>query len=436
MIFQTLCISISACGLLAAASTATSVPTFSKEVAPILQKNCQGCHRPGEAAPFSLLNYKEARPWAASMKEAVKLKKMPPWNADPHFGKFSNDRSLSQGDIDTLVSWADHGAPEGNPKDLPAPVKFVDGWNIGKPDVAITMPAKFEVPAQGTVDYQYILVPMNLTEDKWVQMAEVRPGNRALLHHVIAYVRQPGSKWMKDAIPGVPWIPKKGAEEGDMSGAEFLVGYAPGVPPVAYAPGRAKLVKAGSDIVLQLHYTANGKAGSDQTTVGLKYATEPVKERVLTLPAANYKFAIPAGDGNYRVDSSFEFGSDAKVTLLAPHMHLRGKDFLFRAVYPTGETQTLLNVPKYDFNWQIWYAPTSDLIMPKGSKIECTAHFDNSANNPNNPDPTKVVKWGDQSWDEMMIGFFDVAIDVKQNPKTLFAPRKPEVKKEVAAVLE
>lgn len=427
MIVRTLALFTGVCGLLAAANT----PTFSKDVAPILQKNCQGCHRPGEAAPFSLLNYKEARPWASAMSEAVKLRKMPPWPADPHFGKFSNDRGLSQKDIDTVIAWAKAGAPEGNPKDMPAPVKFTEGWNIGKPDVAITMPAKFHVPAKGTIEYQYILVPMNLTEDKWVQMAEIRAGNRALLHHVIAYVRQPGSKWMQDAQPGVPWVPKKGTGDG-MQGAEFLVGYAPGVPPMAYPQGRAKLIKAGSDIVLQLHYTANGTEGDDQTTVGLRYATGPVTERVLTLGAANGKFEIAAGDPNYEVDSSFEFGADTKVVMLAPHMHLRGKDFLYKAVYPTGETQTLLSVPHYDFNWQLWYSPVNDLVMPKGSRIECVAHYDNSANNPNNPDPTKVVKWGDQSWEEMMIGFFDVAIGVKQDPKTIYPPQKAQAKKEVA----
>ena len=422
MIFRVLFATASAVGLLAAANT---TPTFSHDVAPILQKNCQGCHRPGEAAPFSLLSYKEARPWAASIKEAVRMKRMPPWPADPHFGKFANDRALSQTDIDTVVSWASNGAPEGNPKDLPAPAKFTEGWNIGTPDVLLTMAEKHHVPAAGTIDYQYILVPMNLTEDKWVQMAEVRPGNRAVLHHVIAYVREPGSKWMKDAKPGVPWVPTKENGGGGMGNAEFLVGYAPGVPPMQHPDGRAKLIKAGSDIVLQIHYTANGKDAYDQSTVGLKYASGPVVERAITLPAANSRFAIPAGDSNYEVKSSFEFGTDTKITMLAPHMHLRGKDFLYKVVYPTGEEQTLLSVPAYDFNWQLWYTPLKEIVVPKGTRLECTAHFDNSANNKYNPDPTKVVRFGEQSWEEMMIGFFDVAIDAKANPGSLFPARKP-----------
>ncbi len=403
------------------AATNSSPVTYNKDVAPILQKSCQGCHRPGEAAPMSFLTYKETRPWASAIKEAVALKKMPPWFADPHYGEFSNDRSLAPEEIQTLVRWAETGAAEGKPRDLPKPVKFVDGWNIGKPDAEFEMPAEFKVPASGTVEYQYILIPGNFTEDKWVQRAEVRPGNRAVLHHVIAFVRPPGSKWMKDAQPGVPFVPAKGGSEGS---GEFLVGYAPGTLPEILEPGRAKLIKAGSDFVFQMHYTANGKEGVDRSKIGLVFATEPVKERVYTLAATNNKFEIPSDDPNYQVDSSFEFGSDAKVVALFPHMHLRGKDFEYRAVYPTGEKQVLLNVPNYSFSWQLSYYPVKDLVMPKGTKIECTAHFDNSANNPYNPNPAKTVKWGDQSWEEMMIGFFDVAIDPNTELKTLFPPKK------------
>ena len=406
----------------APAPTTVSKPTFSKDVAPIVQQHCQTCHRPGEAAPFSLLTYKEARPWANSIKEAVVLRKMPPWFADPHFGKFSNDRTMPQRDIDTLVAWVNAGAPEGNPKDLPKPLQFISGWNIGKPDLAVTMPAKFDVPATGTIDYQYLLIPLNLTEDKWIKGAEVRPGNRALVHHVIAYVRPPGTNWMKDAQPGVPYQPKKGDNGG---GNEFLVGYAPGSPAMVLPDGQAKMIKAGSDIILQLHYTANGKPGTDQSSVGLLYATTPVKQRVYTIAAQNNRFVIPPGDPNYEVKSSFEFGEETHVTALIPHMHLRGKDFLFKATYPTGETQMLLNVPHYDFSWQLGYKPEQDIVMPKGSKIECVAHFDNSANNPNNPDASKEVRYGDQSWEEMMFGFFDVAIDADKDLKSILPARKP-----------
>jgi hypothetical protein len=409
------------------APAATNPPavTFSKDVAPILAKNCQGCHRPGEAAPMSFLTYQQVRPWAKAIKEAVLLKKMPPWFADPHYGKFRNDRSMAQKDVDTLVSWADLGAPEGNPKDLPKPIEFVDGWNIGKPDLVFEMPEAFNIPASGTIDYQYIILPNKFTEDRWVQMSEVRPGNRAVLHHVIAFVRDPKSKWMRDHEPGKIFVPEKRKNGEDGSPSDMLAGFAPGTPPTVLEPGQGRLVKAGSDVVFQLHYTANGKAAEDRTRIGLVFCKEPPKERVLSIGASNNKFAIPAGDANYRVDSELELNHEVKLTAMLPHMHLRGKDFEYRLVFPTGETQTILRVPRYDFGWQLWYQPDQDLVLPKGTKISCTAHFDNSANNPANPDPSKVVKWGDQSWEEMMIGFFSVAFPADMDPKLLFPERKP-----------
>ena len=422
----------------ATAATNPSPVTFTKDVAPVLQKNCQGCHRPGEAAPFSLLTYEQARPWAKAMKEAVLLKKMPPWFADPHFGKFVNDRSLSQREIDTIAAWADAGAPQGDPKDAPAAVQFVEGWRIPKPDVVIEMPNAFEIPTAGTIEYQYVVLPTGFTQDRWVQYAEARPGNRALVHHIIAFIREPDSKWMKDAKPGVPFVPEKRKkdkkdkkkdddDEGGFSG-DAVAGYAPGMLAMQLQPGQAKLIKAGSDIVFQLHYTANGKPGTDRSKLGLVFATEPPKERVFTLAAANGKFKIPPGDANYKVDSEFEMGTEVKLTNMQPHMHLRGKDFEYRVVYPTGETETLLKVPNYSFSWQLAYAPVKQVVLPKGTKIECTAHFDNSPNNPNNPDATKEISWGDQSWDEMMIGFFDVAFDAKMPLKNLFPEKKDEKK--------
>ena len=420
-----LTLALGVCSVAAAANANPSGVTFTRDVAPILQKNCQGCHRPGEAAPMTFMNYQQARPWAKAIKEAVLLKKMPPWFADPHYGKFKNDRSLSQTDIDTLVAWADAGAPEGDPKLMPPPREFVDGWNIGNPELVVEMPEAFQVPASGTIEYQYILVPLKLKEDKWVQMAEVRPGNRAVLHHMIAFVRAPGSKWMQDAKPGVPFVPekKKGEEGGAEFRGEFLVGYAPGTMPEVLPPGRGKLLKAGSDIVFQLHYTANGKAATDKTRIGLIFAKETPTERVLTVGAANTKFVIPAGAANQEVESEVEFASPVKLVAMLPHMHLRGKDFDYKLVYPTGETEEILKVPHYDFSWQLSYYPEKEMLLPKGTKLACKAHFDNSANNPNNPDPTKEVKWGDQSWEEMMIGFVDIAVDKDMDLKNLF-PRK------------
>ena len=413
------------CCLSIAASAATGSVTFSKDVAPILQKNCQGCHRPGEAAPMSLLTYEQARPWAKAMKQAVLSKKMPPWFADAKYGHFRNDRSLAQKEIDTLVSWVDAGAPEGDPKDLPKPAEFVDGWNIGKPELVLEMPEPFQVPASGTIEYQYVVLPYKFTEDRWVQMAEVRPGNRAVVHHVIAYIRDGSSKWMRDKKPGEIFVPEPDSK-GDrpqLSG-DMLSGFAPGLPASVLEPGQGRLIKAGSDIVLQLHYTANGKSGEDRTTVGVVFCKQPPAQRVMTLGASNNKFTIPPGDSNYRVDADFELGHDAKLSALLPHMHLRGKDFEYRLVYPTGETETILSVPHYDFSWQLWYQPVNDIVLPKGTKISTTAHFDNSLNNRNNPDPTKAVKWGDQSWEEMMIGFFDVTFPADLDPKQLFPEKK------------
>lgn len=383
--------------------------TYNKDVAPILAKNCQGCHRPGETAPMPLLSYKEARPWAKSIREAVILKRMPPWYADSHFGKFSNDRSLSQADIDTLVAWADTGAVEGDTKRAPKPAQFVDGWTIGTPDLVLEMTKEYQVPATGTIKYEYFTIPTQFTEDKWVKMAEVRPGNRALVHHVIAFVKEPK---------------KPGETRSSKEDREFLVGFAPGSMPEIMGPGRAKLIKAGSEIVFQVHYTANGTAGVDRSKVGLIFAKEPPRERVMTLSANNSKFVIPAGDPNYEVESRFTVRSDTTLTALFPHMHLRGKDFEYRLTLPNGEKSTLLNVPNYSFSWQLSYELAQPIQLPKGSVIECTAHYDNSPNNKNNPDATKEVRHGDQSWEEMMIGFFNVAFDASADPKTLFGEKK------------
>jgi len=412
---------------LSAASTSGRSVTFAKDVAPVLQRNCQGCHRPGEAAPFSLLTYEQARPWAKAMKEAVVLKKMPPWFADPAYGKFSNDRSLPQKDVDTIVAWADSGAPEGDPKDMPPAVEFVEGWGIPKPDVIFQLPRTYQIPASGVIEYQKIVVPSGFTEDKWVQFAEARPDDRARVHHMILYVREPGSHWLKDAKPGEFFVaPKPRADEPVDTSAlpsDFLVGYAPGQPPEMLPPGQAKLIKAGSDLVLEIHYTPNGTASTDRSKFGLVFAKEPPKERVLTLSATNGTFKIPPGAPNYRVDSEFEVGTDVKLASLHPHMHGRGKDFEYRVVYPTGETETLLRVPHYNWHWQLWYNLSRPVILPKGTKIQCTAHFDNSPNNPDNADPTKEVAWGDQSWDEMMVGFFNLEFDAHVPVKDIYANR-------------
>jgi len=425
-----------ACALSSVAAMKPATATFYKDVLPVLQKNCQECHRAGEAAPMEFSTYQQVRPWAKAIKASVQSKKMPPWFADPSVGKFHNARVLATADIETLVKWADNGAPAGNPKDAPKPVAWVEGWSIGKPDQIVAMPKPFDVVADGTVEYTYIVLPLNLKQDTWVQAAEVRPGNRAVVHHVIAFLREPESKWMRGVEYGVPFVPKKvernsrnanNESQGEAGGpgSELLVGYAPGLQPSVFMPGTAKLVKAGTDVVFQMHYTANGKAATDQTKIGLVYAKQPPQYRVMTLPALNNKFVIPPGADHHQVESQITLQADTKLIGLMPHMHLRGKDFEYRAVYPTGEKEVLLRVPRYDFNWQLFYNLADPKAFPKGTKIECTAHFDNSANNKYNPDPSKEVRWGDQSWEEMMIGWFDIAFDAKMNPMKLFRADKP-----------
>jgi hypothetical protein len=432
------------CAALAAAATTNDKVTFNKDVLPVLQKNCQTCHRPGEVAPMSFLSYQETRPWAKAIKSAVLAKKMPPWLADPKYGHFLNERRLSESDVKALTAWADNGAPEGEAKDKPAPLHFTEGWNI-KPDVTIEMPNAFEVPAKGIIEYQYIVIPTHFEKDVWVKAAEVRPGNRAVMHHVIVYVRPPGSQYLKEAQPGIPYVPvtyerdengaavrrvrqgaqqapagQRGAVGAPMAGIELLTAFAPGLQEQHFdlsVADAAKFVPAGSDLVLQLHYTTTGKPATDKTKIGLELATKPPKYRYFTSSAATQQFEIPPNDPNYETHAAVTIAEPAQLVWLMPHMHVRGKDFLYKVVYPTGEAETLLEVPKYDFNWQLGYEEAKPLLLPKGTRIECTAHHDNSVNNPANPNPNASVRWGDQTWEEMMIGWFSIVIDANVKPQ-------------------
>ena len=331
-------ISVIVISLFAAKSRAATPasPTFTKDVAAILQRNCQVCHRPGEAAPFAMLTYEQTRPWAAAIKQAVKTGKMPPWFADPRYGRFSNHTEISEAEIKTISDWVDAGALKGDQKDLPPPVDFVEGWQIGKPDLVFELPKPYEVPVTGVVEYQHIIVPTGFTKDTWIQAAEVRPTERAVVHHIIAFIREPQSRWFQGEKAGEFFVAPqiKTAEEPDTSAlpSDFLVGYAPGQPAEILRPGQAKLIKAGSDIVFQVHYTPNGKPITDRTRLGLVLAKEPPRERVLTLSATNGSFKIPPGDPNFRVDATFEIRTEVKLTGLHPHMHGRGKDFEYRVV--------------------------------------------------------------------------------------------------------
>jgi hypothetical protein len=400
--------------------------TFTKDIAPIVQENCQTCHRPGEGTPFSLITYEDARPWATLMKQMVLQRQMPPWFEDGHTEKFENRRMLTQAQIDTIVAWADAGAPKGDAKDLPPPKKFIQGWSIPKPDVVFQLPKPFSVPESGILEYQYVILPTGFTEDKWVQFVEAAPTDRSVVHHIVAYVRRPGSNYFKNQPKGVffeapPSKTDKKADPDDVP-SDWLVGYAPGQPPDIFKDGEAKLVPAGSDIVLEVHYMPEGKATTDQASVGLVFAKEPPRERVMTLQALNETFKIPPRDPNYRVDSSFTVNHDVTLLGMHPHMHTRGKDMQYRLVFPNGETRTVLNVPHYNWHWQLWYNLAEPIRLPKGTRIECTAHFDNSANNPENPDPSKTVIWGQQSFDEMMVCFFNLAFPAELSAKDILPP--------------
>ena len=405
-------------GLLIGTSALAAEVTFNKDVLPIFQKNCQSCHRPGEIGPMPLLTYDDARPWAKAIKVAVLTRKMPPWGADPQYGHFMNDRRLGDGDIRKITSWVDAGAPEGDPKDKPAAVQWTEGWNI-RADQIFQMPDPFPIPASGALDYVYIVIPTGFTQDTWVTAAEVRPSARSAVHHAIAVVRPKGSQWMKDARAFVPYIPPLSANTNDPQSTpvnmsyEFLAGYSPGMQPQRFdIDHSAKLIPAGADIVLQVHYTPNGKtAVQDQTRLGLTLASEAPPKRFMSAVAASANWTIPPGDSNYEGRAKLTFGEPVELVFVQPHMHVRGKDMAVRLVYPDGKSETLLNVPHYDFNWQIIYYLEKPLLLPQGTRVEVTAHWDNSAANPHNPDPTATVQYGFQSWDEMLNANMGVIID-------------------------
>jgi len=422
----------------ALASPADTV-TFNKNVLPILQKNCQVCHRPGEIGPMSFLTYEGARPWAKAMKEAVLTRKMPPWFADPQVGHFINERRLSDADIKTISDWVDAGAPEGEAKDKPALVQWTDGWNI-KPDVVYEMPHAYSIPATGTIEYIYILLPAKFPKDTWIADAEIRPSNRSVVHHASVIVRPPGSKWMGDAKPGEPYMPpkKKGraitsenaAATADMQNDWFL-GYVPGMHPQRYfypEKGAGRMIPAGSDIFLEMHYTANGKESVDQTKVGFVFAKQPPAKRLLNLMVMDFNFEIPPNAPKHPGTTWAVLNEPATLVYTQPHLHMRGIDMEIKVTFPDGKSQTLVSVPRYNYLWQTIYVQDQPIELPKGTRIDVTAHWDNSPNNIFNPDPTKTVRWGDQSWDEMLVAFVGVTVDRNLDPNKILSMRGKPVK--------
>lgn len=397
--------------------------TYCREVSRLIQKHCQVCHRPEEAGPFPLMTYADAAAWSEAIREELTTRRMPPWNADPAHGKFANDRRLPDADRATFLAWIDQGCPEGNAADLPPARQYVTGWGIGKPDEIITMNKEVEVPARsprGGLPYKYIMAGKPFTEDRWVCASEVRPGNRNIVHHVNVYAMRRGAATLPDTDELSEKLGKRLFEDPSpekMKNIPELASYTPGDQMFELPPGLARFVPKGSRLVFELHYVPNGKAVTDRSMIGLKYLKEPPKHEVFEGLALNWAFVIPPNAANLRVKSTFKFEQDTVLLSMTPHMHLRGKSFEFRLVTPDGKEEVLLNVPKYDFGWQENYLLAEPRRVPKGSRMECTAVYDNSAANLNNPNPKAWVTWGDQSWDEMMMGYFDYYHDGPATPK-------------------
>jgi hypothetical protein len=425
--------------------TANNNVTFTKDVAPIFFRNCAECHRPGEGAPFSALSFKEVRPWAKSIREKVLNRQMPPWHADPHYSEFKNNRALAQKEIDTIIAWVDGGAKEGDAKDLPPAPKFTDGWNIGQPEMIIQIPEEYSYKA-GVDEYQYFDVDPKFTEDKYVTNVEARPGNRKIVHHILAFIIPPGSpnmakmtteqryKAMEMLLKNSPfyrdgYLLRVKADEpvvDDACGSpnaarggenqSILTGYAPGRNADIFEPGVARKIPAGSIIRFQIHYSNQTLGGDsvekDRSMVGFVFAKEPPQKVVITNSVGNIYFKIPAGAENHRVTACRTLRRDTTIYGLMPHMHLRGKSMEYKVFYPDGKSETLINVPNYDFAWQTNYILKEPKRLPKGSKLMITGYFDNSAKNRFNPDPTKDVRYGEPTYDEMLLGFMDSVADM------------------------
>lgn len=459
ILLTTLLTIVTALFILTVSSAATGrnekeVVTFTKDVAPIFFKSCVECHRPGEAAPMSLLSYKDARPWAKSIREKVLNREMPPWHADPHYGEFKNDRRLTAAEIATITAWVERGAQEGDPRDLPPAPMFVEGWGIGRPDLVMQMPEEFVLEAAGPDEYQYFTIPTNFTEDRYIQAIEARPGNRKIVHHIVAFIQPPPP-------PDAPQLTKEEAEKlraqaeketifyqdgflqrvksdapvyndgcqlpNGGSGRErdgvkrfatrsVLTVYAPGRDVDVWEPGTVKLIPAGSKILLQVHYSkVAGSVQKDRSSLGMIFAKDNSQDRLSKLRTTelinNTYFQIPPGAENHRTTACWMAPKDLLLTSIMPHMHLRGKAMEVKAVYPDGRAAVLLNVPKYDFSWQTNFSLKQPLVIPKGTRLLVTGYFDNSTKNRYNPDPSKAIRWGEPTSDEMLACFIEYTQD-------------------------
>lgn len=395
--------------ILTAAPPAAAVPTFTKDVAPILYKNCTTCHRPGEIAPMSLLTYEDARPYAKAIRDEIGEGHMPPWHADAPPGTFENERRLSDEDKKTILDWIAGGAPRGNPKDQPPQPQYTDGWQIGKPDVVFEMQEDYKIPAKGTVEYEYFYIPTNFTEAKYVQAIEVRPGNRKVVHHVLVQyqakpdlTRTPVLKFKPEymRLPE-PTLGDRQPRREQGVPTRLIGTYAPGTLPQVFREGTALRLEPGGIIELQMHYTTNGEPTTDRTKVGMIFSKDPAPREVRPSAFYNASLSLPPNSPNTSVPGEVEFQQDTIVYGIFPHTHLRGKAWEYSLVLPDGTSKKILSVPRYDFNWQTYYMFKEPLQVPKGAKIVSTAWYDNSHGNRSNPNAEIEVKWGDQTWEEM-----------------------------------
>lgn len=386
-----------------------SAPTFTRDIAPILYTQCVECHRAGAMAPMPLVTFREVRPWARAIDRRVADGSMPPWHAHAPRGTFRNERILTPGEKDLIHRWAEAGAPEGDPADLPAPPAFADGWRIGAPDAVFEMPEDYPVPATGTIEYEHFYIPTGFAEVKWLQAIDVRPGNPALVHHVLVYYEAPpdGGRGDPVLVPNrqdnrlPPSRPGNRPERGSRLPTQLLATYAPGTNPQVFPEGAALRLAPGGTLHLELHYTATGTAGTDRTRVGMTFAAQPPDEELRASQFFNARFTIPAGAPDHEVETDVTFARDATLWGLFPHTHVRGKRWSYVLELPDGTTRSLLSVPRYDFNWQTYYVFREPIRLPAGARIRSTAWYDNSASNRSNPDATLDVRWGDQTWEEM-----------------------------------
>ena len=398
----------------ASAGAAEGTPTFAKDIAPILYENCVACHRPNHLAPMSLITYADARPWARAVKTKVLAREMPPWGADSSVRAYKNDASLTQTEIDTIAAWVDGGAPEGNAADLPEVPQFAEGWSIGEPDLIFSMVKPFEVPADGTVPYSYVTVPTNLQEDIWISAHEFRPGDRRVIHHVIPSVLE------DDGKPTTGEVKLQRDRTRTRARGASVGGYVPNRLGTVYADGVATRLPAGADIEAQMHYTTIGEPVSDRSSWGVVLTREPdsTLRRARGGQVANLTFAIEPGNADFAVTASRTIEEDTYLANMMPHMHVRGKSAKYTVKYPDGREVVALWVPNYDFNWQLRYQLEEPIFMPKGAVLEAEFHYDNSGANRFNPDPTAEVHWGDQTWEEMMLGYYGTVEGPEGNTTT------------------